>query len=433
MLTAVLVLQLGCSTAAAVALQPEDAAPGAVAAPAPAGAAARPVVQQSREAGVSAVLETRGKAVLARGRTAFLSTVDPKATAFRARQAALFDALAEVPLTSWSYAVDADDAQRADVRLAKRYGTWWAPRVTLRHALKGIDDEPSESTQHLTFVQRSSRWYVAADDDFEARGDATDRLLWDTGPVRVVKGRRSLVLGHPASLPEMRRLANEVDAAVPRVSAVWGTRWKQRVAVLVPASQRELGTLVKARGALGPIAALAVASPARNGTASGGDRVLVNPANVARLGPLGRQVVLTHEVTHVASRAATGPFVPSWLAEGLADHVGFLGSGVPVRLAAEELAVDVRAGRVPTALPSDRAFSGDNADLAQAYEGAWLAVELLVDRYGEARVLRFYRALGEVERGESAAVLDELFRSQLRTRTRAFVIAWRASLRDQLA
>ena len=410
---------------------PGAPSPGAPSPAASSSAAGSPVAE-TPEDDVTALLQARSRAVLSRDREAFLATVDPRSTAFRTRQAALFDALAEVPLTDWSYDVYADDVQRADPRLTERYGTWWAPEVVLRHALKGIDDDPVESAQHLTFVRRSSRWYVAADDDFAARGDRTDRLLWDDGPVSVVRGRRSLVLGHPGQLPEMRRLAREVDAAVPRVTAVWGTGWKQRVAVLVPASQRELGTLVRTTGGLGPIAALAVSGPVRRATARGGDRVLVNPPNMARLGPAGRQVVLRHEVTHVASRAATGPMVPAWLAEGLADHVGFLRAAVPVRVVAEELASDVRAGRLPIRLPPDRAFSGDNDRLAQAYEGSWLAVELLVRRYGEARVLRFYRALGAVQRGSRDEVLDEVLRAQLDTSTTALVAAWRADLRARL-
>ena len=78
---------------------------------------------------------------------------------------------------------------------------------------------------------------MAADDDFDARGDRTARALWDAGPVTVVRGERSLVLGHPASLLVMQRTAEEVDAAVGRVSALVGTAWAQRVAVLVPADQ----------------------------------------------------------------------------------------------------------------------------------------------------------------------------------------------------
>ena len=435
MVAGLLALQLAGSITAAVLLQPDTVAVAA----GPELAQARPLPPSdasqdgARTQAVEALLAARSRAVLASDRRAFLATVDPQATAFRAEQARLFDALADVPLGHWSYVLHPDDAQPADPALDARYGRWWAPRTTLRHGLRGIDADPAESTQHPTFVRRGERWYLAGDDDFAARGDAPDRFLWDGGKVVTVRGRYSTVLGHPASLPEMRRLAQDVDAAVPRVTAVWGTGWSQRVAVLVPATQKELATLVHARGALTPIAALAVAGPIRSGTARGGDRILVNPPNIAQLGQLGRRVVLTHEVTHVASRAATGRLVPAWLAEGLADHVGFLDSGIPRTVAAEELRNDVRDGRVPAQLPRDRDFDGDNRALAQAYEGAWLAVEHLVEEYGLARVLRFYRALGERQTGDPGTVLDELLRSELGTSTRALTAEWQAVLRDTLA
>ncbi len=420
----------GADPAPTAARPPRPSSPGASSSRPTTSIVERPDAAERREA-AEALLAVRGRAVLDRDRAAFLATVDPRSTRFRARQAALFDALAQVPLTSWSYALHPEDAQRADPRLDRRRGTWWAPRVTVRHALRDVDREPAESTQHLTFTQRGGRWYVAADDDFTHRGDRTQRQLWDGGPVVAVHGKSSTVLGHPGSLPEMRRIARDVDAAVPKVAAWWGS-WRGRVAVLVPQDQAELAGLVETRGGLGPIAALAVAGPVRDGRARGGDRVLVNPRNLARLSPVGRRVVLTHEVTHVATRAATGPLVPAWLAEGVADHVGYAGTGVSTELAAAELRADVRAGRVPSRLPRDEDFDGDNPRLPQAYEQAWLAVEELVDTYGERRVRAFYRALGSRQRGEPAAALDAALHAELGTSTRAFTATWRASVRRQL-
>jgi len=423
-------LQLAGSGTAAVLLQPgPQPATGSTSAVRAAPAEA----QATRLTAVQALLRARGRAVLQRDRSAFLATVDPRRKAFREEQGDLFDALAGVPLTAWSYRVDADQVQRADRTLDARYGTWWAPQVTLLHALKGIDEDPSESPQHLTFVERADRWYIASDSDFADRGDASTRGLWDGGRVVAVSGRHSLVLGHPGSRAEMRRLARDVDAAVPRVSEVWGTGWSQRVAVLVPGSQRELGQIVHAGGDLTPIAALALAGPVRGGTAQGGDRVLVNPPNLARLSGLGRRVVLAHEVTHVAARAATGPLVPSWLAEGLADHVGYLGAGVPVRLAASELREDVLAGRLPKRLPTDADFDSDNPDLAEAYEQAWLAVELLVRRYGERRFLTLYRDLGARREGDRADALQDALQEVLGIGTARLVADWRASLPGTLS
>ena len=44
--------------------------------------------------------------------------------------------------------------QPPDPALDARHGTWWAPRVVLGHALEGIDADPAEATQHLTFALR---------------------------------------------------------------------------------------------------------------------------------------------------------------------------------------------------------------------------------------------------------------------------------------
>lgn len=385
-----------------------------------------------RTAEIDALLAARARAVLARDRAGFLSSVDPRATAFAEREGALFDALAQVPLGAWTYTLHPDDAQADDPALDARYGTWWGPRVVLGVALQGIDTDPAESEQALTFVRRSGRWFVAADDDFAAHGAMTAREIWDGGPVAVVRGARCLVLGHPASLPQMRQLADDVDAAVPRVTAVWGTGWPQQVAVVVPADQDELARLVTTRGSLSPIAALAVAGPVRGGTARGGDRVVVNPVNMARLAAVGRRIVLTHEVTHVASRSATGPSTPLWLSEGLADHVGYLGAGIPVRAAAAELRDDLRAGRLPAALPTAADWTGDNPDLSATYEQAWLAVELMVRTYGQDEVLTFYRDLGARSGADPAGDLEQVLRTDLGTDVAQLTAGWQASLRRQL-
>ncbi len=425
LLAAVLGLELVVAGTTVAHRAPDGAAPASVARGRP------PVATTERVAAVRALLERRAAAVLTRDRAAFLADVDPASTGFLERQAGLFDDLAGVPLTAWTYAVEPAAEEAGDPVLDARYGTWWAPRVVLGVALEGIDADPAESRQALTFVRRQDRWYLAADDDFAARGSATARELWDGGPVAVVRGARSLVLGHPASLEQMRRTADEVDAAVPRVSAVWGTDWSQRVAVVVPADAAELARLVTTSGSLAPLAALAVAVPVRGGTALGGDRVLVNPPNLAVLSDVGRRVVLAHEVTHVASRAWTGPATPSWLSEGLADEVGFRDTQVPVRVAATELAAQVRAGRLPAALPADAAFSTDDAGLSAAYQQAWSAVRLLVRTYGTPAVVAFYRDLGR--RADTPGAVDEALRERLGTDLTAFTAAWRADLEQQLS
>ena len=50
-----------------------------------------------------------------------------------------------------------------------------------------------------------------------------------------------------------------------------------------------------------------------------GDRIGINPANWPKLSPLGRRIVLTHELTHVATRVYTSESTPSWVVEGFAE------------------------------------------------------------------------------------------------------------------
>ena len=124
--------------------------------------------------------------------------------------------------------------------------------------------------------------------------------------------------------------------------------------------------------------------------------------------------------------------MPTWLAEGFADYVGYLDSGIPTGFAAQELAADVRSGKVPSHLPDDGQFDGRSKRLSQAYEGAWLACRLIVERHGQSALVRFYRAVGTSASGErdaitsaSATVLHEPFSRVTRE--------WRAYLRAELA
>ena len=362
-----LALELAVSTLAVMALSGPPEPQAHTAAPVTSVLNAR-VDVRARTVAVHDLLAARAAAVRQHDRTAFLATVDPRATAFRALQASYVDALDEVPLSRWDYQLDASREQPHTAALDRLRGQWWAPDVTLRYALAGFDDRPTMQQQTLTFVLRQGRWYVASDSDFGTTR-RTGRSLWDGGPVQVRTGRSCLVLSHPGHARLTEQVADECESAVPRVTAVWGPGWAQKVVVLIPSSAPELSSLLPGAGDLSQIAALATAelvSPGK-GYHPVGDRVLINPTTFAQLGRLGRRVVLTHEVTHVASRPVTGPSVPTWLVEGLADYIGYRDAGVPVAVAAEELRSDIRSGVLPTALPADSAFDGSRSDLAQAY------------------------------------------------------------------
>ncbi|MFG1611843.1 hypothetical protein ACGFI3_03765 [Nonomuraea wenchangensis] len=243
--------------------------------------------------------------------------------------------------------------------------------------------------------------------------------LWP-GESVTVRGTRSVVVGRPApttssaepassvSLVELARLA---DTAALRVGAVLGE--PVRPLVIVPASAAEAARLA----GTGPIDGLAALAD--------GDRVLVVPEVFARLNPTGRDVVLTHELTHVAAGTDR---LPVWLYEGFADYVGYRDSGLPVRTAAAELADEVRAGRLPGELPGPAAFAADGSDparLARAYQESWLACRFLADRFGEETLVRLYR--------EARVAGADRALAGLGLSTATLTDRWRAYVREQLA
>ena len=155
----------------------------------------------------------------------------------------------------------------------------------------------------------------------------------------------------------------------------------------------------------------------------------MNPPVFARLGTLGRRVVLAHEVTHVASRAASGAAVPTWLVEGLADWIGYRGLDVPLSVSARELQADVRAGRLPDHLPTDAAYDGSDPRLAQTYEQSWRAVSLIAYRFGPDALLRLYRDLG---RDGRAGALDRVLHRDLGLSLAGLTQSWREQLQREL-
>lgn len=381
------------------------------------------------------LLARRAAAVLHHDAAAFAATADPEQPAFVAQQRRELAAMRPVPLAQWSYEIDTDTAMPSNARTSRYGAPTWAPQhFTLHYEIRGFDTAPTSLNQFPTFVHRARGWFIASFDDFTAQGHRSDVDVWDFGPVRVARAPGVLVLGHPSSQALLRSIAVEASSAIPQVSAVWRMRWPRRVVVLVPSTQTELARVVDDTGDLSQIAAVASAEvqDCPGPPEPVGNRVAINPRNWTKLSPLGRRIVLTHELTHVATRIDTGSCTPTWLVEGFADYIGYLGSGVPVPVVAQELAADVRHGRVPTRLPPDADFAGSSKRLAQAYEGSWLACRLIVATWGQSRLVRLYRAIGTSRQPPQRAVADAMG-TLLHTTPAGFVAMWRAYLREQLS
>jgi hypothetical protein len=206
------------------------------------------------------------------------------------------------------------------------------------------------------------------------------------------------------------------------------------VVLLVPGSIEAMAGLLGAdadAGSYRGIAAVTTGETGRPGAAPA-DRVIVNPDAYDVLGDFGQRIVLTHETTHVATRRATSAATPTWLSEGFADWVAYRRQHRTAGEIAPELQRAVRAGDLPAALPADQDFSfGGEADgLARAYEGGWLACELIAGHWGERRLTEFYRAVGA--HGQRDGAVEKAMNDVLSTTPEDFTVRWRDYLRRRL-
>ncbi|GAA4610943.1 hypothetical protein GCM10023195_46200 [Actinoallomurus liliacearum] len=389
---------------------------------------------------VTTLLQRRSRAVLTHDRTAFLATVDPSAQAFRAGQETLFDNLAKVPLAAWRESL-------ADTRAAAAADDGWTARLTLTYRLRGFDTKDAAYTQYLTFQRHQGTGWVVSGDG-STHGLRDDPQIWDGPDLTVIRGKRSLVLGEGGTgvgdgtgvtegaetrTAELRDIARRLDTGVGLVSKVVGDRWARRVVALAPATEQQAEELVGDVRNLGDIAALATVSGGAGEADGGVDRVVITPTAFGRLNGLGRHVVLTHELVHVAMGGARDGHTPMWLVEGLADYVGYKDAGVSTRAAARELAGLISSDGLPAAPPGRSAFTGSGERLSAAYEEAWLACRMIAERYGEGRLVRVYRT-AEAVPGDAGdpRIEDRALRDVLGVDASRFAAQWRAYLRKEL-
>jgi hypothetical protein len=384
---------------------------------------------------VESLLLRRSRAVLGHDRAAFLATVDPSGQAFRAGQAVLFDNLTKVPLAAWRETL-------ADRRPAVVADDGWTARLRLSYRLGGFDRRDVDYTEYLTFDRRPGAGWVIAGDG-AAHGLRDDPQIWSGGGLQVVRGRHSIVLaedgavageGAAARTADLRDIADRLDTGVAAVTRVVGDRWARHVVALVPATEQKAEDLIGDVRSLGDIAALAVITGDAGGRNTGEDRVVITPTAFGRLNALGRHVVLTHELVHVAMGGARDARTPMWLIEGLADYVGYKNAGITTKSAGRELANLIASDGMPAAPPGRTEFEGSGDRLSAAYEEAWLACRMIAADYGEDRLVRLYRtAAAEPGDAGDPRIQDRALRAVLGIGTGRFDERWRAYVRRELA
>jgi hypothetical protein len=105
--------------------------------------------------------------------------------------------------------------------------------------------------------------------------------------------------------------------------------------------------------------------------------------------------ILRHELTHVVSLTAAPDQGDSWwLSEGLAEYVRMVGRGGGKYDDIASVRKYVQSGRWTGEVALDRPGDKDSAaDVAGRYGIAYLAVQHLADKFGEAKMLAFFEAV----------------------------------------
>jgi hypothetical protein len=295
----------------------------------------------------------------------------------------------------------------------------WSGIVEMDWQVATFDPEPSRAEVVVTFAPDDDVLGIAG---FGAGPtDGSERTpLWLRGELAVARSRGVLVMvdGDRAEAAAVEQRVRRGIEVVQRVLP-GGTG---PVVVEVPASAADLDETLGARpGTYAGIAA--VTAVIGSSTDDGAPvHVLVNPDVTAGLRRAGAQVVMSHELVHLATGAARSAAEP-WLLEGFADYVALRGSGLPDRTTLGRAIEAARRDDVPGSLPTAADFDTRSPDLQARYEEAWLACRVIAERSGEGTLVEVYDAalrgepLGRVLRRGGLPV-DELTR------------AWREELRS---
>lgn len=376
--------------------QPPTATTAAASAPVP--------TSPTTVAEVRALLAHRAAAVLDRSASALAATQVAHPSA---GMAALGVRTAALPLTGWTYDVTAITSARATVSV----------QAVLHYRL-GAEPVDATATRLITLQDDGPGWLV--DDDRPVGAS----LPWDLGPTTWVAGPDGGVVVVGSAVPVVGSppvtaagLAADAARAAAAVTRVWGNGWRRDPVVVAVTGRSALASL-SGRDTADTTGLVAVTTT---------DRVYVDVASYARLGVDGRAVLLAHEVTHLATGAATDQHVPQWLKEGFADYAGFDGSPLAPGAAAA-VVDDVRAGIVPAGLPADADFAAAGHRQDVAYAGAWVMCRLLAREYGPAGLVAVYRATSASGADPSAAV-DAALRQVTGQGVAAWTSRWQAELR----
>ena len=342
-----------------------------------------PTASSDVTAEVRGLLERRARAVRSGALAAFLGDVDDSRPAFRARQKRYFRNLQELPLARYGWRVaDGAVTETADGLRAE---------VTQRMKLRGYDAVPVTTPQALTFTRDDEGRLLLSGDRDRAFAEryAIDPAPWDLERIHVREGDGVLGIFDAGSLDAADATVAAVERGIAAVDAEVPLDWPGTVVVYALGDRTLIDSIDNLPGGdpdrLDGVAFPVRASPRNRALAS--TRFLLHPRMVDRDGEL-RDRLIRHELTHVAL-GLRDDRVPTWLSEGLAEHVSV--QPVPsYRRMIARAALD-RARDGVDRLPRNRTFNGPES--GAHYGIAWYACEYIAATYGEDALWRLFDAM----------------------------------------
>lgn len=401
------VLVLASAVGVVVVTKPDGGtAPGGTAAAAEATKPA--LLPKSRTTALNAVLAQRATAVLKDDEKGFLAPVDPKQPKLVAEQRVLFGNLRQFDFTTLRYFV-ADE--RVAPKMVEKFGrTAFSTRVMMRYELTGLDPKPVQTDLGYTFVLRSGRWVLVADNAIEETlSDDGHRQPWDFQPVKVVHRGTVTVVVDKKEIPMGKKIAGISQDAVAAVRRHWPRPWNGKVLVVAMPEPRVMSMhWTTGTGSGWTIAAKAVTlydgEPLSvKAVAPVGSRIVINPAVRKSLD----EDLLVHEMTHVAT-VPIGLGTPTWLVEGLAEYVRCRSIEDDPQWTVDPYRRTVKTKYLPSmkVLPGEAEFDA-NGD--RSYGQAWWATEYLVSTEGVKRMASLYTDLAQhgVSPAADAAIIKK--------------------------
>jgi hypothetical protein len=367
-------------------------------------------------------------------RGAFMATIAPGASDFRRRQAKFWDGLQSIPLTTYRLEVEpetygdlATDADRAAYETADRVTL---PHTVEHYRLRGFDNDAAVEDMYYTYVEVDGRWYIASDTDAEDIAFYSARHPWDYGQQIVRRAEDFLLLSTDcercATFPP--RASVLARTAIDRVDRYWGGSWRHRVVVVVPPGADELTRMLQATFDVDDFVAFAYSTvDLEQGIDYTGHRVILNPNAFVGRSATSSLDILAHELLHIATRPLSGPFIPSFIEEGIAEYVGK--DADPADLAFFDY--EAATGSFDGKLPEEYQFrTGEGSDIFRSYQKSYSALRFFIDRWGSQAFLRLYRRLGRVEvaPGTARFHLDRALRSVVGVGVAKFERLWAGSI-----